>query len=181
MNKPTGSNRLTLAEAGSLERMPVFALLENIRSAWNIGSMFRTADAAALSGLYLSGMCATPPRPDIEKTALGATEMVPWNYTKDPLEIISNLKDENIAVIVLEQVEHAKPYTVFEYPFPCCFVVGNEVNGVSPEISNAADYAVEIPMSGAKQSLNVAVSFGVIAYEISRQWNARHRRLITPE
>ncbi|MBT3316808.1 TrmH family RNA methyltransferase [bacterium] len=181
MTQPTGSNRLTLGQARGLERMPVFALLDNIRSAWNIGAMFRTADASALSGIYLSGMCATPPRPDIEKTALGATEMVPWSYSKDPVEIINSLKDEGIAIVALEQVEGAKQYVDFEYPFPCCFVVGNEVEGVSAEVAKQADYAVEIPMSGAKQSLNVAVSFGVMAFEIRRQWNARQRRLITPE
>ena len=181
MTKPTGSNRLTLGQTGSLERMPVFALLDNIRSAWNIGSMFRTADAVALNGLYLSGMCATPPRPDIEKPALGATEMVPWSYSKDPFEIVTSLKEAEIKIVALEQVDNAKQYDEFEYPFPCCFVVGNEVDGVSAEVAKHADYAVEIPMNGAKQSLNVAVSFGVMAFEIRRQWNARQRRLITPE
>jgi len=154
------------------DRMPSLALLDNIRSVWNVGSMFRTADAVGLGGLCLCGMTATPPRPDIEKTALGATLSVPWNYCADSLEAARALKDRGLAVIALEQTPTATDWDQFTCPFPHVFVVGHEVQGVRADILNIADQVVEIPMAGSKQSLNVAVSFGVLSYAIRRQWLA---------
>lgn len=150
--------------------MPVYALLDNIRSAWNVGSIFRTADAAGLSGLYLAGMTATPPRPDIEKTALGATRSVPWDFWADSVAAAREIKSRGLPLIVLEQTPDARPWDSFDFPFPHCFVVGHEVQGVRPEILDLADHTVEIPMAGIKHSLNVAVSFGVLAYEIRKRW-----------
>jgi len=135
-----------------------------------VGSMFRTADAVALGGLCLCGMTATPPRPDIEKTALGATLSVPWNYWQDSLDAVQDLKKRGLAVVVLEQTPAAVDWDDFKCPFPSVFVVGHEVQGVRPEIIELADHVVEIPMAGTKQSLNVAVSFGVLSYAIRRQW-----------
>ncbi len=157
-------------ELASLERAPVWALLDNVRSVWNVGSIFRTADAAGLSGLYLSGMTATPPRPDMEKTALGATETVPWDYWKNPVECVKSMQQRGISVVAIEQTAHAIDLEHWRIPFPCCFVMGHEVNGVSEEVIQQADACVEIPMFGAKHSLNVAVSFGVVAFAASRQW-----------
>lgn len=150
--------------------MPVYALLDNIRSAWNVGSMFRTADAAGLGGLYLCGMTATPPRPDLEKTALGATGNVPWDYWRDSLDAARHIADSGVALIALEQTEKSRDWEEFEYPFPHCFVVGHEVGGVRSEILDMADAVVEIPMAGVKQSLNVAVSFGILAYAVRKNW-----------
>ncbi len=161
--------------AGSGPRLPVFGLLDNIRSVWNVGSMFRTADAAGLGGLLLSGMTATPPRPDIEKTALGATLTVPWNYWRDSFEAAQAIRAAGIPLIALEQTDRSQSWENFAYPFPHCFVVGHEVNGVAPEILDIADDVVEIPMAGSKHSLNVAVSFGVLAYAIRRSWRERQR------
>lgn len=157
-------------------RLPVFGLLDNIRSVWNVGSIFRTADAVALGGLYLAGMTATPPRPDMEKTALGATRTVPWDYWEDSLAAARHLRESGLPLVVLEQVPEARDWNEFDCPFPHCFVVGHEVNGVRPEIIAMADEVVEIPMAGAKQSLNVAVSFGLLAYEIRRRWLRRETR-----
>jgi tRNA G18 (ribose-2'-O)-methylase SpoU len=154
-------------------RLPAFGLLDNIRSVWNVGSMFRTADAVALGGLYLAGMTATPPRPDMEKTALGATRTVPWDYWADSLAAARHARDAGLPLIVLEQAPRARDWEEFACPFPHCFVVGHEVNGVRPEILALADEIVEIPMAGAKQSLNVAVGFGLLAYEIRRRWLRR--------
>lgn len=154
-------------------RLPSYALLDNVRSAWNVGSMFRTADAVALGGLYLAGMTATPPRPDMEKTALGATRTVPWDYWADSVAAARRLRDEGLPLIVLEQTPRSRDWQDFECPFPHCFVVGHEVDGVRAEIIALADEIVEIPMAGTKQSLNVAVSFGVFAYEIRRRWLLR--------
>jgi tRNA G18 (ribose-2'-O)-methylase SpoU len=156
---------------------PIYALLDNIRSAWNVGSMFRTADAIPLAGLFLCGVTATPPRPDLEKTALGATLTVPWDYWENTSEAVAALRSRGVQVIALEQTEDAVPHHEFTYTFPLCFVVGHEVRGVSPEVLANVDGAVEIPMSGTKRSLNVAVSFGVLAFEIWRQWQARDREL----
>ena len=151
-------------------RMPVYALLDNIRSAWNVGSIFRTADAAGLAGLYLAGMTATPPRPDLEKTALGATASVPWDYWPDAGEAARRIRERGLPLVVLEQTPDAVSWQDYDYLFPHCFVVGHEVHGVSDAVLEQADAVVEIPMAGIKHSLNVAVSFGVIAYEVRRRW-----------
>lgn len=151
-------------------RLPVFALLDNIRSVWNVGSIFRTADAAGLGGLFLTGMTATPPRKDMEKTALGATLTVPWDYWQDSAAAARAVRDRGLPLVALEQSAGAVDYEAFDFPFPHCFVVGHEVRGVRPEILELADHVVEIPMFGAKQSLNVAVSFGVLAYQVRRRW-----------
>ena len=156
--------------------MPVYALLDNIRSAWNVGSMFRSADAAGLAGLYLTGMTCTPPRPDLEKTALGATESVPWDYHADAVEAARAIRARDLPLIVLEQDPSACDWRDFGFPFPCCFVVGHEVRGVSPELIALADQVLEIPMAWIKKSLNVAVSFGVLAFAIRNQWLERADR-----
>jgi tRNA G18 (ribose-2'-O)-methylase SpoU len=154
-------------------RMPVFALLDNIRSVWNVGSIFRTADAVALGGLYLAGMTATPPRPDMEKTALGATRTVPWDYWEDPAAAVRHIQAAGTKVVALEQTPGARDWRAFTYPFPVCLVVGHEVRGVSRGVLELADAVVEVPMAGAKQSLNVAVAFGVLAFEVRRRWERR--------
>ncbi len=147
----------------------LYALLDNVRSVWNVGSMFRTADAVCLDGLYLCGMTATPPRPDIEKTALGATLTMPWDYWPDPAAAVRHLQSRGVTVVALEQTDQARPFDSVAFPEPLCFVVGHEVDGVSPEVLRQVDAVVEIPMAGQKKSLNVAVSFGVLAYEIRRR------------
>ena len=154
----------------SAGRLPAYALLADIRSAWNVGSMFRTADAVGLAGLYLAGVTATPPRPDIEKTALGATRTVAWDYWADPLDCARQLRRDGIPLVVLEQAPGAVDWQDAALPFPHCFVVGHEVQGVAAGLLALADLVVEIPMFGAKRSLNVAVSFGLLAYEVRRSW-----------
>ncbi len=150
-------------------------MLDNIRSAWNVGSMFRSADAAGLAGLYLTGMTCTPPRPDLEKTALGATETVPWDYHRDPVAAARGIKAAGQTLIVLEQTPTACDWRQYSFVYPCCFVVGHEVKGVSPEVIALADQVIEIPMAGGKKSLNVAVSFGLIAFAARNQWQDRNR------
>lgn len=167
------SDRLARTGLDGLERLPVWALLDNVRSVGNVGSMFRTADAAGLAGLYLAGMTATPPRPDMEKTALGATETVPWDYWRDPADCVRSLRDRGVTVAAVEQTASARDLETWAIPFPCCFVLGHEVQGVSPQVLAAADAHVEIPMHGAKRSLNVAVSFGVVAFLARARWRGR--------
>jgi tRNA G18 (ribose-2'-O)-methylase SpoU len=144
----------------------IYALLDGIRSAWNVGSMFRTADAAGLAGLYLCGVTPTPPRPDLEKTALGASLTVPWNYWDDSVAAVGHLQSQGVQVVALELAPAAQPYDRFAYRCPVCFVVGHEIGGVRPEVLALVDATVAIPMWGAKHSLNVAVSFGIMAYGV---------------
>lgn len=169
---PSSRQRLSAPEAARLPRAPIYAALDNVRSVWNVGSMFRTADAVRLGGLYLCGVTATPPRPDMEKTALGATLTVPWDYWPRTVDAVRSLRDRGVTVIALEQAPGAVPFDARDYPFPFCFLVGHEVRGVSPEALRLVDGCVEIPMAGAKRSLNVAVSFGIMAYEARRRWLA---------
>ena len=169
-----GSGLTSMVAALPASILPAFALLDNVRSAWNVGSVFRTADAVGLAGLFLCGLTPTPPRPDIEKTALGASLTVPWDYWSDPVETVVCLQEAGIPVVALEQVPRAEPFETFDYPFPLCCVVGHERSGVSTAVLDRVDAAVEIPMLGHKDSLNVAVSFGVLAYTLRR---ARARSL----
>ncbi len=149
-----------------VERMPIYALIEDIRSMHNVGSIFRTSDGVRLSKLFLSGYTARPPRKEIDKTALGATDSVPWEYKKNPISTIHSIKKQGIKIVALEHTSRSIAYTDYTYEFPICLVLGNEVDGVSQEVLSLADAAIEIPMYGIKQSLNVSVAFGIVIYHI---------------
>lgn len=149
-----------------MERFPVYALLDNIRSLYNVGSIFRTADGARLSRLILTGFTPHPPRKEIEKTALGATATVPWEYVRDGVEAVTALKREGIRICLVEQTDRSIPYhALSRRDFPLCLVIGNEITGISRELLPLADLSVDIPMFGMKQSLNAAVAFGITAFE----------------
>lgn len=159
------SNRFTIEALKSAERPPIAALIDNVRSLYNVGSIFRTSDAARIQKLYLTGYTPHPPRKEIEKTALGATQTVPWEYFKDPLEAISRIKAQGIRICLLEHTDRSLPFSELrKEDFPLCLVVGNELTGVSPKIIAEGDLAIEIPMYGIKQSLNVAVAYGIGIY-----------------
>jgi tRNA G18 (ribose-2'-O)-methylase SpoU len=161
--------RFTVEQLHREERFPVYVLLDNIRSLYNVGSIFRTADGARVSRLYLSGFTPHPPRKEIDKVALGATESVPWEYVQNPQTVIRTMKSRGIRVCVLEHTDESRPCTsLTRKDFPLCLVVGNEITGVSGDIIAQADSAVEIPMYGMKQSLNVAVAFGIAVFDIVR-------------
>jgi tRNA G18 (ribose-2'-O)-methylase SpoU len=163
------SRRLSADEIHHAPRYPVYALLDNIRSMYNVGSIFRTSDGARIAGLLLTGFTPHPPRKEISKTALGATETVPWSYYRDPKEAVSFLSGEGIRLCVVEHTDRSIPYTeVQPHHFPLCLIIGNELSGVSPVFLEAADMAIEIPMFGTKQSLNVAVAYGIAAFEMVR-------------
>ncbi|MHB1050034.1 MAG: RNA methyltransferase [Bacteroidota bacterium] len=162
-------NRKKIEEISTFQRNPIYALADNIRSLYNVGSMFRSSDGAMISRLYLTGFTPSPPRKEIEKTALGATQTVPWSYFKDPLDAINEMKAHKIKICVLELTDKSTPYySLTKDDFPCCIVVGNEISGVSKSILRAADSAIEIPMYGHKQSLNVAVAYGIVIYDCVR-------------
>ena len=144
-------------------------IADNIRSLHNIGSLFRTSEAAGIEKLYLVGISGTPPRKEIHKTAIGAEDNVPWEYHADILPLLKYFKSQQIPIVVLEHTDSSKSFQEIEYPFPLCLVIGNEVDGISEEVMDYADMAVDIPMFGMKQSLNVSVAYGIMLYELIRQ------------
>jgi len=162
-------NRTKIEEISSIQRNPIFALADNIRSLYNVGSIFRSSDGALLNKLFLTGFTPFPPRKEIDKTALGSTNTVPWEYYKNPLDAVFQLKEKKIKVCVLELTNKSVPhYDLTKQDFPLCLVVGNEITGVSKELIEQADMAIEIPMYGNKQSLNVAVAYGIVLYDCLR-------------
>lgn len=148
----------------------VAMLLHNIRSAHNVGSIFRTADAAGVSRLVLTGYSPTPldrlgrPRVDVAKVALGAESSVPWSYVKDVSAALMQLKEEEFSIVAVEQHISAKDYRTFQLKQPTCFVFGNEVRGLSKTLLEKCDEIVEIPMRGEKESLNVSVAVGIVLF-----------------
>ncbi len=164
------SRRIPPERIREVERFPILGLLDNIRSLYNVGSIFRTADAVRLQKLYLTGITGYPPRKEIDKTALGAVETVPWEYTKDSVPLVRGLKAQGVRIVVLEHTSESRSFREVSYQFPTCLVVGNEVFGVSDELIDLADQAIEIPMFGSKQSLNVTIAFGIVVYEMLFQY-----------
>ncbi len=149
-------------------------LLDNVRSLYNVGSIFRTCDAAGVAHLYLTGFTPHPPRKELEKTALGAIENVPWEHHADPLSVIARLKKEGTTIVAVEQAEHARRYDdIRAAEFPICLVVGHEITGVSQPVLDACDFAVEIPMYGVKHSLNVAGACGIAVYGAIRAFERK--------
>ncbi len=149
----------------------IFALVENVRSLYNVGAIFRTADGAGVTKLFLTGITGHPPQREIHKVALGADENVPWEYFPESVILVEKLKHENIQIVVLEATDSSIPYDKADFRFPVCLVVGHEYNGVSQEIVKRADSLINIPMRGEKISLNVAVAFGIAVYEIAKSKN----------
>ena len=148
-------------------RPPVIIIAHNIRSLWNIGSFFRTADAFGIAHIHLTGYTAAPPRYEITKTALGAEEWIPWSKTEDPLEVIGQRRKEGYEIIALEIAKGSTPISQYATPKPVCLIVGHEISGVPQELLRAADCCVHIPMNGNKESLNVSVALGIALFELS--------------
>lgn len=155
------------------KRAPVSALLINVRSAYNVGSIFRTSDSACIEKLYLTGYTPTPPDLKIAKTALGAEEFVPWEYHPDPKELVLRLKADGYYIVAFETVNGSDNFFYFEFPENCVLLLGNEKDGISADILNLADSVVEVPAGGIKNSMNVAVLCGISLYEALRQYERR--------
>lgn len=163
--------RVTPGEFKEQTKMPIAVVLDNVRSALNVGSVFRTADAFALEKIYLCGITATPPHREILKTALGATETVAWEFTEQTLDAIAELKMDGYQVWAIEQVETSVPLQYFDFKEKdkIALVFGNEVNGVGEDALAASNGFLEIPQFGTKHSLNVAVCVGIVAWELVRK------------
>ena len=170
-NDELKADRPTIGEVEFIPRFPISILVENVRSVHNVGSIFRSADGFGAEKIYLTGYTAHPPREDLHKTALGAEDVVPWEYYENPLDAAEVIKKQGIPLILIEQTKQSKSMYEIEWKFPLCFSVGNEVSGVSEELSNMANIHVELPMRGVKQSLNVSVAAGVVGYEFSRYYS----------
>jgi len=168
---------MSVSEFHDAEKIPVCILLDNVRSLNNVGSAFRTADAFRIEKIYLAGITGTPPHRDIHKTALGATESVVWEYFEKPADAVRALKASGYSIVAIEQTDESTPLQNFQ-PVrngKYCLVFGNEIHGVSDEVIALADAALEIPQSGTKHSLNIAVCVGIVAWEVFRKINLPER------
>jgi tRNA G18 (ribose-2'-O)-methylase SpoU len=165
-------DRVSEEEFKLQKKFPIIVILNDIRSLNNIGSFFRTADAFNVEKIYLCGITANPPHRDIQKTALGATETVVWEYKQSILDLVMELKKEGVIVCSIEQTEKTtflnKVSKLPENRFALVF--GNEVNGVDQDVINASDYIIEIPQFGTKHSLNVSVCAGVVLWEFAKKY-----------
>lgn len=163
--------RISVTEFKEVKKMPVCILLDNVRSLHNVGSAFRTADAFRIEKIYLTGITGTPPHREIHKTALGATDSVSWEYIENAADAARRLKQEGYSIVCIEQTTESTPLQSFQpnESTRYCLVFGNEVHGVSEDVINLADTALEIPQTGTKHSLNVSVCLGIVVWEIFRK------------
>lgn len=170
--KITELNRISAEEFKKADKLPLVVVLDNIRSLHNIGSVFRTSDAFRVECIYLCGITATPPHPEMHKTALGAEFTVDWKYVNNAVEAVDNLRQEGYIVYSVEQAENSimledmrleqgKRYAV---------VLGNEVKGVQQEVIDHSDGCIEIPQYGTKHSLNVSVTAGIVIWDLFKQF-----------
>jgi len=169
IKKYTELNRKTVDEFRESEKFPLIVVLDNVRSMHNVGSVFRTADAFLISGIWLCGYTPRPPHRDIHKTALGATETVAWQYAEKATDAIQGLKDEGYSIFAVEQVEKSIPLHEFSYTNAgkTAVVFGNEVTGIGPEVLKLCDGSIEIPQFGMKHSLNISVAAGIVLWELA--------------
>lgn len=158
------------APYSDLRRIPVSILLDDVRSMYNVGAFFRTADAAGCEKLFLCGITGRPPKRAITKTALGAEETVPWEHFPDAGGLAGNLRLQNYEIAAVETSVHAIDLFDWQPRFPVCILFGHEVDGLKPEMLALCDTHVRIPMLGRKHSLNVATAGGVVLYELLRKY-----------
>lgn len=167
-------NRMNVDEFKNAEKTPIIIVLDDIRSLHNIGSVFRTSDAFLIEKIYLCGITATPPNKEIHKTALGATESVDWIYEQNVMDVVNQLKQDNVKVYSVEQVENSimlNDFTV-EGNTKYALVFGNEVKGVQQEVVDASEGVIEIPQLGTKHSLNISVSAGIVVWDFFQKLQA---------
>jgi tRNA G18 (ribose-2'-O)-methylase SpoU len=161
--------RLSIEEFKGADKLPLIVVLDDVRSMYNVGSVFRTCDAFRVEAVYLCGISCTPPATEIHKTALGAEDSVNWKYFKTALEAVDELKKEGYQVLSVEQVEHSTKLQTFipQEGQRYAVILGNEVKGVHQEVVDASDGCLEIPQLGTKHSMNVSVTAGIIIYKFA--------------
>lgn len=163
---------VTAAKYDALQTVPVVLVLDNVRSLYNVGAFFRTADNAGVHTLVLSGITPRPPHRGLSKTALGAEHTVRWEHSADALEAIRVWRAAGYEIAAMETARHAVDLFDWQPTFPVCVVFGHEVEGISPGVLDACDVCVRVPTLGAKHSLNVATAGGVVCYELLRKYRA---------
>ena len=156
-------------ESAGQSVLPFVVVLDNIRSLHNVGSIFRTADGIGIEKIYLTGITGHPPSNQISKIALDAEETVNWEYVQDIKNVVQDLKQKGYKVVCLEQIDQSVSYSEVDYDQKTCLIIGNEIDGISESVVPYCDLAIDIPMNGLKNSLNVSVAFGVVAYHISEK------------
>ncbi len=164
-------NRKSLDEFKESSKSPIVIVLDNVRSLNNVGSVFRTADAFLIEAVYLCGITGTPPNKEIQKTALGATESITWKYFASTMDALAELKQDGYMVCAIEQAESACILNNFipEKNQKVAIIFGNEVKGVEQEVIDHSDQVIEIPQVGTKHSLNIAVSVGIVVWDLFRK------------
>ena len=160
------NSKPSIEEIQEKRRTPFFVVLDNIRSIYNVGAIFRTCDALLVEKLYLCGITGYPPRKDIDKVALGAVDVVPWQHVDSTFDLIHELKRQGTVICALELTHDSVHYKKANYPFPLALILGNEVDGITEDVMSLVDMAVDIPMLGRANSLNVTTAFGIVGYEI---------------
>jgi tRNA G18 (ribose-2'-O)-methylase SpoU len=168
-------NRATVDEFKAQDKLPVAVVLDNVRSMHNIGSIFRTSDGFAVNKVCLCGITAQPPHREIEKTALGATQSVNWEYFETPLQAVQHLRNEGYQIIAVEQAENSTMLNTFapSRNEKYALIFGNEVNGVSDEVMEVIDTCIEIPQFGTKHSFNIVVSAGIVLWDFFAKLNLK--------
>jgi len=163
--------RMSIDEFKVAEKLPVTILLDNVRSLHNVGSAFRTADAFRIEKIILTGITGTPPHREIQKSALGATESVPWEYYERPSTIVKQLKEQGYTIVIIEQTSESIALQKFHPARDEKYILifGNEVNGVSDELISYGDFSLEIPQAGTKHSLNISVCLGIVTWEMFKK------------
>lgn len=151
-------------------KFPFHVIVNNIRSLHNVGSVFRTADGAGVEKIWLCGITGVPPSSKISKTALGAENTVAWEYRENAVDCACRLKAAGFQIVLLEQVKNSVPYQDFSPSGPLALVIGNEIDGVNENMLSCCDLSIEIEMQGVKNSLNVGVAFGIVAYDIRNKF-----------
>jgi tRNA G18 (ribose-2'-O)-methylase SpoU len=159
----------------AIHHFPVTVLLDNVRSAFNVGSFFRTADAASIERLVLCGIASCPPHKGVLKTSLGAEDTVPWEHVASSTDAAGRMRERGYELAVIETGAHSIDLFDWEPRFPVCVIFGNELDGVQPELLAMCDTYVRIPMLGLKHSLNVATAGGIVMYELLRKYRALTR------
>ena len=165
--------RINIEEFKIAEKTPITIVIDNVRSALNIGSVFRTSDAFLIENIILCGITATPPNKEIRKTSLGSTDSVNWKYVENTTDAVQQLIKEGYYVVGVEQADKSTLLNEFKLPKkPIAIIMGNEVNGVDQEVINLCDEVIEIPQFGTKHSLNIAVTTGIVIWDLWGKLNA---------
>lgn len=170
--KELRTRKPTAEEFGKIKKNPIYIILDNVLDTYNIGAIFRLADAVAAEKVILCGQSETPPHTRIKKASINTTEWVTWSYFPSAKKAIDHLRltIDHLQVVAIEQDKRAVPYDKFDYKFPLALVVGHETAGVSEDVLDTADAIVELPMHGVNVSLNVMVSLGIVLYKVAERF-----------